>query len=181
MEIVLYEAGSGGDMISATIDNRGYEFNGTRYLILSPEHIDRHRLRLSYFVKSMTDEDRDQHIIDISKQYKAVASHLFEYHISRKHDCLFIDNSELEMNAWRLQRVTSLFDMSEWGIYSSEEHVKVNSALTLERAKHFPRQIKLRDVLEGRLIKRLEEFGHTDLNEKLYFDWLQDILTMHPL
>ena len=52
---------------------------------------------------------------------------------------------------------------------------KMNSALN-----HFPKTIKLRDILEGRMIPKLQQYVDTELNEKMYFDWLISIVENNP-
>lgn len=166
-------------MISATIDNSNYQFDGSIFYPVN--NVERMHLRVTHFVSTMTDTDRDEYIEAVSKKYKSIPSHLFNYHISRKHDCLLIDSSEFDMNMWRLKRMASLYESARQKHSLDIEYVNDNCAVMREIATHFPRQITLRDVLEGNLIKRLIELGHTDLNESLYYDWLEQILIKNPL
>jgi len=179
MDIVLYNHVSAGDMVSAVIDSTDYVFINTRFF--PPVQ----RSLLKYF--KLTYEQQDDYIKEMATMYKSCASHSVDYHILRQHDCIFVDIAEDAMIKWCMDRFQRLHGEKAVLVHGEpnfvppsklEERLWYSGNLGL---KHFNRTIKLRDILEGNMIPKLQQYVHTELDEKLYLTWLESIIKLNPL
>jgi hypothetical protein len=178
IDIVVYVPGSCGEMITAVIDDTGYSYNG---LLCNLIEYERSKLKNPEWDKILTDEDRDNVIQELSLKYKSLTSHKFQYHVDRQHDVIFIDASEDNLIEWSNNRLYQLYGNALW--INPDKQINLARAhkaheLMLSSAK---RIIKLRDILEGRLIDVLKQYVSTPLNEDLYYRWQENILKRFPL
>ena len=171
--IILYQGGSGGDMLSAIIDNRDYYFDGNLFRL---HNFDRIKLRNRKYVKGMTDIDRDMYIQETT--YKSLASHQLNYHIDRKHRYIHIDCSDPMMAKWIINRFHKLYDGEDW-----YQRTQPDSILNWAKraSEHAYLNIDLRDILNGKLIEILKPHVDTPLNSVLYESWLAAILNKNPI
>ena len=165
-------------MITAVIDDTGYSYNG---VFCNLTEYERSKLKNPEWDNLLTDEDRDQIIQELSLKYKSLTSHKFRYHSSRKHDVIFVDASEPHLMEWANDRLYQIYEKAKW--LNPDKQLVLSRAYTahelmLPVAK---RTIKLRDVLEGRLINVLKQYVSTPLNEDLYYRWQENILKRFPL
>lgn len=162
-------------MISAVIDSTGYTFEGDRF----KPPLNKDMLKKP----NLTDAEYDQHMKSMALQYKSIPSHAIEYHIRKQHDCILVDITEPSMIDWCVDRRYRLYGEPQWLTPDRRSPEfqkdflikKMNSALN-----HFPKTIKLRDILEGRMIPKLQQYVDIELNEKIYFDWLISIAENNP-
>lgn len=166
VEIILYNGGAAGDMVAAVIDPREYIFEGDHLAATTVDRIKlRHRIQLT-----MTDEERDIYIA--TTPYYSLACHLADYLVSRKHDFILIDSSDREYAKWASNRLFKI-----WGgkfPWFQEPHEPESHEILYNRASPFTnRVITLKDILEGNLIKRLENLTDKKLHGDIYKKWLE--------
>ena len=180
IDIVAYTGGSCGEMVTAVIDPTGYHFNG-RYLELLK--YDRSKLKNREWDFSLSNIDRDNVINELALKYKSLPSHKIDYHVLRKHDVIFIDSTEPGIDEWVFNRLHDIHGKNEWLNLEKDKEVffnnlQENQQVMLSIAK---RVIKLRDILEGKLIDVLKTYVSTPLNESLYYTWLEQTIKHYPL
>jgi len=170
MEIILYAAGAAGDLVTATIDPRGYILNGN-HLIIDPitKTYERIILRNKKALSSLTDEDRDNYLKNCP--WNALASHAYEYHVRKKHNFILIDSSDIEYSKWAANRYNSIYPGK------TNNNLPMSYHYHIERfnvAKDFTdRIITLKDIIQGNLISRLENLTGNKFSDFLYKKWLE--------
>lgn len=182
IDIVAYTGGSCGEMVTAVIDPTGYHFNG-RYLELLK--YDRSKLKNREWDFSLSNIDRDNAINELALKYRSLPSHKLDYHAFRKHDVIFIDATQPGMEEWVFNRINDIHSgkHKQWLNLEKDKESYINNfypsqQFLLPIAK---RIIKLRDILEGKLIDVLKTYVATPLNEALYYTWLDQTLKHYPL
>jgi len=162
MELILYAGGAAGDLVAATIDPTDYKLEGHYLQAITVERI---KLR-NKIHKTMTDEDRDEYIA--KSPYHSLASHRYEYHIDRKHNFILVDSSDPEYAKWATDRFNQIWDgIVPWKM------VYQHHPESFQLAKPYTdRIITLKDILEGRMIDRLETMTDKKLHVELYKKWL---------
>lgn len=165
-------------MVTAVIDDTGYSYNGVFCNLIEYE---RSKLKNPEWDKLLTDEDRDNVIQELSLKYKSLTSHKFQYHADRKHDVIFIDTTEPGMTEWANERLYKIYGNAKW--INPDKQLVLNRAYKAQETllPVATRVIKLRDILEGRLIDVLKQYVSTPLNEDLYYRWQENILKRFPL
>lgn len=172
MHFVVYPPGSCGNMVSAVIDSQGV-IGGYRHVTFIPDKL---RLLKQQDRDSMTDSDRDEYVKDIETKYLAVPSHSFEYHVKRKHDFIFLLPNSIETIQWSINRIKDILpDRNEYLTLSF-----VNNIINCCKP-HSSKIILVEDIVQGKLIEKLQEFISTPLNEKFYYDWLSRIKKVYPI
>jgi hypothetical protein len=92
---------------------------------------------------------------------------------------IIIDDTDDEYNRWGMDRCYKIMP---------KHHPPPNEEEILERRKRIDlaktyknsKVISLKDILEGRLITKLQEFIDTPLNTEIYDYWLSTIVTKTP-
>jgi hypothetical protein len=171
MDIIVYPPGAGGNLVSAVIDNRYYYYDGIHF------HTFRKKLRTLDDTETMTDEERDSYILEMSSKYLSVPSHIIDYHINRKHDFILIAPvTDVEIN-WCINRFIKIHPILKNLVENSEDGYKV----FVENGKqHTDKIITVEEIYSGKLIDRLKEYVTTPLNEQLYHTWLESEINKKP-
>lgn len=165
MDIILYTLGTCGNMVTAVIDNTGYRFDGRHY----ESFAERIKLRNRFYQNTMTDNDRDNYIIEMSKKYKSLASHQYQYHIDRGHSYILVMPSTEEEIQWSINRFKTIHPNSPMDVKTA--HNYYNEFITKSK-QHTNKIITLTDIWSGNLLERLKEYVSTPLNEEVYHQWL---------
>lgn len=165
MDIILYTPGTCGNMVTAVIDNNGYNFDGKHYECFN----ERKKLRNTFYQRTMTDEDRDNYIIEIAKKYKSLASHQYNYHIDRGHQYILVIPSTDEEIQWSIHRFNNIHPHIAMNVTNAPNYY--NNFIN-EAKQHTNKIITLTDIWSGNLLNRLKEYISTPLDEEVYYQWL---------
>jgi len=170
MNIIVYPPGSGGNLVSAVIDNTNYRYTGVHF------ETNRNRLRTRSYMELMSDQDRDNYISKLSLIALSLPSHTLEYHIDRKHDFILIAPiTDIEIN-WCIERFSK--------IHTENAHLVTNIEgyrdFVQKGLAHTTKVISVEDIYSGRLLERLKEYITTPLNEQLYCTWLESDTNKKP-
>lgn len=177
IDIILYSPGACGEMVAAVIDPAGYYFNGNFF---ENKNIQRNILKYDWAYQ-LTNTDRYKLIKELSIKYKSIPSHHFNYHVSRRHDIILIDNSETNILNWTIDRIYKIHGNKPWIEPDKEKSLLKYKNLLETSIPKANRIIKLRDILEGRLIEVLQPYVSTSLHEDVYYSWLKQTLEKYPL
>jgi hypothetical protein len=192
MFFILYNSGSGGNMVSAVIDSADYK--------VSPIEVHptikslRGQLKISVLKYHKNNENCNKLFFDgytktpflkkLEQTYKSVTTEhdvAWLRHVANNVDLqtIVIDDTDDEYNKWGMDRCYKILPnyhppISEQQLVDRKE--RINFAKTYKNSK----VISLKDILEGRLITRLQEFIDTPLNTEIYDYWLSTIIPKTP-
>ena len=192
MFFILYNSGAGGNMVSAVIDSTDYK--ASKVEIHPTENSLRQHLKLRIIENKKTKKNSKDLFFDgntktlflkqLEQKYMSVTT---EHDVSgiRHHIDMFdlqtivIDDTDIEYNKWGMDRGYKILpdhhpSINEQELIDREE--RINLAKTYKNSK----VISLKDILEGRLIIRLQQFIDTPLNTKIYNYWLSTIISKTP-
>jgi hypothetical protein len=193
MFFILYNSGAGGDMVSAVIDSTDYK---TSKIDVHPT-LDslRQQLKISiieYHKTTNTDcgkllfegSTKTPLLTQVEQKYLAITTG-HDVSCLRNHINMFdlqtivIDDTDDEYNKWGMDRCYKI--MPKYHPPPNEEELsqrkkRINFAKTYKNSK----VISLKDIIEGRLITRLQEFIDTPLNTEIYDYWISTILPKTP-
>jgi hypothetical protein len=175
MHIILYQGGGCGNMVSAVIDSTGSLFLSTGHIVFDSK---RRTLQQSFYVNQLTDEDRDR-IIENST-FKSIHSHLFDYHITRKHDFIFINCDDSKYINWVCDRFNHIHEVRNKNQSDAKITPEYIKEVTAKVIPHTNKIIPISDILEGRLIDTLSKYVDTTLDVDLYNKWLDLINLKFP-
>ena len=101
--VVSFMSGSGGNMVAAVIDNRGYSFTGWDYVL--QENDPRIKWRHGCVEWKLQERDGDIPVMDaafaeIRQTYHSLCSHIMWYHLRYRHNHVFIDCSSSFAANW---------------------------------------------------------------------------------
>jgi len=166
MQVILYQPGAYGDLVTSIIDST--DFSLTPYRIIPNAN------RTTYVGKT-TFAELDTLYIEYSKKYIAISNHLFSYNINRGHDFILIDSladSDFEHCHARVTRLVPEYHNESLEIRRQKLLPLINKAK--ERTDKI---IQLRDILDGNLISVLRQWISTPLNEDIYAQFLSTKFT----
>ena len=189
MFFVLYNSGTGGDMVSAVIDPTDYIVTdidvrasaGSERANFKKSIIDLKQLGKNSSSILFDQYGKTDYLKNIEKKYLAVTtSHDFIF-IEHEHandiDIIIIDDSDPKYNKWGMERCSMILP----------EHHSATSDILDDRIKrvndakkYTDKIIPFSDILEGRLISVLEQWVDTPLNTEIYNYWLANIMTKGP-
>jgi len=193
MFFILYNSGAGGDMVSAVIDKTNYQ--RTPIDIRSTTGSLRHQLKMSiieYHKNNNTacnklffeGNTKTPLLTQVEQKYLAITTEhdvsCLRYHIDIFDlQTIVIDDTDDEYNKWGMDRCYKI--MPKYHPPPNEEELsqrkrRINLAKTYKNSK----VISLKDILEGRLITKLQEFIDTPLNTEIYDYWLSTIIPKTP-
>ena len=192
MFFILYNSGAGGNMVSAVIDSTDYKVWG-REIFPTAKSL---RLHLKFKIietkktkKNSKDlffdgNNKTSFLKELEQTYMSVTT---EHDVSgiRHHVDMFdlqtivIDDTDNEYNKWGMNRGYKILpdhhpSINEQELIDREE--RINLAKTYKNSK----VISLKDILEGKLIIRLQEFIDKPLNTEIYNYWLSTIVPKTP-
>jgi hypothetical protein len=192
MFFILYNSGAGGNLVSAVIDSTDYIASAIE---INPTHNSlRQHLKVKIIENKKTKKNSKNLFFDgnnktsflkeLEQTYMSVTT---EHDVSgiRHHVDMFdlqtivIDDTDDEYNKWGMNRCYTILPKyhpmpNEQELIDREE--RINLAKTYKNSK----VISLKDILEGRLITKLQEFIDTPLNTEIYNYWLSTILPKTP-
>jgi len=172
MELILFEAGAAGDLVAATIDPYDYTLYNNRIMPLIDQVTKRYeRIKLRTRAKDiLTDDELDLYIKNV--KYKSLASHAFDYHIRKKHKFILIDSSEERYAKWATNKYNQLSPKKTRTGNYLQYHAHINCYEKLKN--HTNRFLKLKDILNGNMLFKLEILTGQKYSDKFYKKWLEN-------
>ena len=192
MFFILHNSGTGGNLVSAVIDSTDYKASAVE--IHPTANSLRQHLKFRIIENKKTKKNNKDLFFDgnnknpflkeLEQTYMSVTT---EHDVSgiRHHVDMFdlqtivIDDTDDEYNIWGMDRGYKILpnyhpSINEQDLIDRKE--RINLAKTYKNSK----VISLKDILEGRLIIRLQEFIDTPLNTEIYNYWLSTIVPKTP-
>jgi hypothetical protein len=184
---ILYNPGAGGDMVSAVIDSTDYVC--TKTYVRPAENSLRQEFKLK-IIKNYSSQginilynnfNKTEYMKEIEKKYIAATfSHDFSIQLQHITDTILIDDSEYKYAKWCMERCHIIHPKFHPAF--SEEEIKVRTH-RVNHVKKYGNNIKIipfKDVIEGRLIEKLQQWIDTPLNAEIYNHWLNIIIATLP-
>lgn len=171
MIIVSFAGGLAGDLVSAVIDS-------TDCFLLPNGKVNMftYRKKLKQGA-TLTEEYKDEFVSTVSTIYQSIPSHDWEYHLQKKHTTLSIDVKDPELYKFAAKRFISLNQPGLvnklFGINSIEEFVPILTDITKKHIAISSHVIYFDDIINGKLIEKLELITSTELNTEFYNEWLK--------
>jgi len=182
---ILYNPGAGGDMIAAVIDSKDHfitDFDvqctpGTLRYQLKQDLITNHGARnLLYYGFEKT-----EYFKELEQNYLAItASHNFAEELHYITDTILIDDSEYKYAKWCMERCHTILPRFHPPFSDEEVKNRIRAVNTAKKYGKINKVIPFKDVLEGRLIEKLQQWIDTPLNTEIYNHWLTTIISTLP-
>lgn len=169
--VVSFMSGSGGNMVAAVIDNRGYSFTGWDYVL--QENDPRIKWRHGCVEWKLQERDGDIPVMDaafaeIRQTYHSLCSHIMWYHLRYRHNHVFIDCSSSFAANWCKARLIKHNYLMDDPTTEPDYFMHMSGLI----APIVRKKVTLEDILDGKLITILRQWVHTPLNENVYTEWL---------
>jgi hypothetical protein len=193
MFFILYNSGAGGDMVTAVIDKTNYQLSpidirptaGSLRQQLKMSIIEYHKTNNTDCRKLLfKDNTKTSFLTQLEQKYLAITtghdiSCLRNYIDIFDLQTIVIDDTDDEYNKWGMNRCYKIFPKDHPPL-NEEELILRNKRIDLAKTYKNSKVISLKDILEGRLITRLQEFIDTPLNTEIYDYWLSTIIPQTP-
>jgi hypothetical protein len=173
MILILYTGGAAGNLVAAIIDSSQFVFNKWHFEFIDNSPLAKWKFGCPTW-QTTADKCQDLDIMDldfnsVSKNYKSLASHQHNFHITRKHEFILIDSSSLQSAQWCVDRFRKNTNLpSSHAVFELERKIKISKNLAL----HTNKIIKLEDIINGKLIEIMKQWTDLPLNDELYKMWL---------
>lgn len=190
---ILYNSGAGGDMVAAVIDSKDYILSdidvNVRPGSLRSElkfkllREDPQQPKLYHYVGKhilINESGKSEYMKKIEATYLAVTlSHDFDPELREIFDTILIDDSEYKYARWCMDRCHRILPATHPPVTEEELKLRIER---IQRAKNSNnvKVIDFKDVLEGRLIEKLQQWVKTPLNTEVYNHWLTNIVSRLP-
>ena len=171
LTIVCFMGGTCGDIVTAIIDETNTTIDIDGRILLPKE-----RILLKDPNNFSNNQEKDQLILELT--CKSIASHDYEYHLIRKHSIIYVGIFDMAVAVWAANRFKQLHP-DTWRQFNNqtvENHATryiehTNMVINNKKIK----VIDIKDVVTGKLINKLKEFGFDISNaaEILYSKWLK--------
>ena len=182
---ILYNSGAGGDMITAVIDSTDFgisdidvypTFKSLRYKLKQDLINNQGARNLLYYGFDKTD-----YFKELEQQYTAISfSHDFAEELQHLTDTILIDDSEYKYAKWCMERCHTILPQFHPPFNEAELKLRIHQVNMSKKYGKINKIIPLKDVLEGRLIEKLQQWIDTPLNTELYNRWLNEIIAPLP-
>lgn len=173
INIICYTGGTCGDLVAAIIDPTGCKFYQNA-VMHAPDRI---KLKKSHLFNN--NEEKDQYIDTVGKQYLSIPSHDIDYHIDRKHNFIGITVHDKKTAIWAANRFKKLHRPSVWeemcnacGAKTVDDYAQILIDYSYMVSNHTNRLIKLEDIINGNAIDSLIQLGIEKPSVNLYNNWL---------
>jgi hypothetical protein len=181
---ILSNPGAGGDMVTAVIDIKDHQLNdndvqcvhGTLRQKLKWDLINNKGANnLLYYGSKKT-----SYLEEIEKEYTAITcSHDFSIELQHVTDTILIDDSEYKYAKWCMQRCYIILPESHLPFNDDEVQHRIQKIKMVKKYGNINKIIPMKDILEGRLIEKLQQWISTPLNTEVYNHWLN--ISIAPL
>jgi len=184
---IIYNPGAGGDMVAAVIDSTDYVCAKTYIQLATPSL--RHEFKLK-IIKNYDRQGTDilynnfnktEYMKEIEKKYIAATfSHDFSIQLQYITDSILIDDSEYKYAKWCMERCHIITPKKHPPFDEMEVQYRINQVKKAKEYGKINKIIPFKDVLEGRLIEKLQQWIETPLNTEIYNHWLNIIIAPLP-
>jgi hypothetical protein len=179
LTIVCYTGGTCGDLITALIDSRDVWVDDKSV------RLPQIRQYLKKPHQFANDQEKDQYICSISKQYLSIPSHDFEYHKKNNHSIITIEVDTDSAALWAAKRFKQLHRDHVWqqmiatcGADSVQSYAQIMIDFSKMAVNCAQRSIKLTDIINGRALDVLESWPEITVAvdaKTIYNKWLQQV------
>lgn len=190
---ILYNPGAGGDMVAAVIDSKDYvlgnidigmkrkSLRSELRLKLIKEDPQHPKLYRTAGIGALIEgSGKSEFMKKIEENYLAVTlSHSFFPEIIEMFDTILIDDSEYKYAKWCMDRCHRI--LPETHPFPTEAEIQ-HRIERVQKVKdsHNVKVIDFKDIIEGRLIEKLQQWVKTPLNTEVYNHWLTNIVSRLP-
>lgn len=190
---ILYNPGAGGDMVAAVIDSKDYilgdiDINVRRGSLRSelkfklikedPEHAGLYHYAGKHVL--IDGSDKSEYMKKIEATYLAVTlSHDFNPELREIFDTILIDDSEYKYARWCMDRCHRILPATHPPVTEEELKLRIER-VQMTKDSNKVKVIDFKDVIEGRLIEKLQQWVKTPLNTEVYNHWLTNIVSRLP-
>lgn len=192
---ILYNPGAGGDMVAAVIDSKDYIVSNIdvnvrpnslreelKFKLIEkdpcPEQPDRFRFvgNKIFFDGS----NKSEFMKKIEQNYLAITvSHDFSPKLQSITDTILIDDSEYKYAKWCMERCHIILPNIHPPVNEEEIQRRISQVVIAKKYGKV-KVIAFQDILEGRLIEKLQQWIDTPLNTEVYNHWLNKIIAPLP-
>ena len=183
---ILYNPGAGGEMVAAVIDPKDHFINGQE--INHPPGTLRSKLKQDIIINDGTrgllyDKNfaKTDYLLELEKQYTAITSgHDFLEGLQYLTDTILIDTSEYKYAKWCIERCHLIQPKFHPPFTEEEARWRIQHINMAKKYGQINKIIHFKDILEGRLIEKLQQWIDTPLNTEVYNHWLNKIIAPLP-
>ena len=183
---ILYNPGSGGEMVAAVIDPKDHviteiEIHHTPKSLrsnLKQDLISNNGTRNLLYDKNYVKTD---YLIELEKEYIAITSgHDFHEGLQYLTDTILIDDSEYKYAKWCMERCHTIQPKYHPPFNEEAIQFRIHHTKAAKKYGQINKVIPMKDILEGRLIEKLQQWIDTPLNTEIYNHWLNKIIAPLP-
>lgn len=164
MYIICFTSGLAGDLVTATIDSKNALISNNGKVLLTHK-----RNTLKHTVLP----EPQSFLESIFKEYKSISSH---QHIISDYTTISIgvrDDKLYTIAAERFNKIYSSKSMPKpFGDIDTTALAKILKNMNNTMIANTDHLLYFDDIIEGKLIEKLQEFVPTELNQDLYNKWL---------
>jgi len=172
---VVYMGGTCGDLVTSVIDNQTNTLNTSKMNM----QVIRSLLKKPHIFRD--NEEKIQYINEVTTLYKSLPSHDVEFHKEQKHDFLGIAVETEELALWAAIRFKKLHRELVWEQickWHNINKVEDYATMLLNYSSGVIRPatnkiITLEEIVNGKLIESLHNYGINETDESLYKNWLK--------
>ena len=193
MIFILYNAGSGGDMVSAVIDSTDYQVTSTdvtatfrsERLAFKMNIINSHKklIRCSDLLVSKNKEtgvlEKSELFNRLQQQYKSLTTghdfSVLRYAELLESEIILIDDSIYKYTKWCMDRCT-IIGPQYHPVFSDKQYTERTARIKFAKTFSNVKVIDFKDIIEGRLISVLQQWIETPLNTDIYENWLTNVV-----
>jgi hypothetical protein len=172
IEIVCYNGGACGDLVTAMIDPQEAVVNNT--LRLAP---DRSLLKKTHLFAG--DQERNQYLVRASQHWNSIPSHDLEYHVRQAHDFIAITVEDWDTALWAATRFQQLHRPHVWqemvescGANNVKGYAQVMRDFSSLIKTKTQRIIQLERIVTGHAVEDLLQLVPA-VDANIYHTWLQ--------
>jgi hypothetical protein len=182
---ILYNPGAGGDMIAAVIDSKDHVVTdidvshvaGSLRSKLKQDLITNNGAKNLLFSNYM----KTDYLLELEKHYIAITSgHDFHEGLQYLTDTILIDTSEYKYAKWCIERCHFIHPRFHPPFTEEEARWRIQHVNMAKKYSQINKIIHFKDILEGRLIEKLQQWIDTPLNSEVYNHWLNTIIATLP-
>lgn len=174
IDIVCYNGGACGDIITAMIDPRGSTISNKVWLFS-----DRSLLKKTHLFPN--DDARDRYVTRMSHYWKSIPSHDLEYHVRKGHDFIGITVEDWDTALWAATRFKKLHRPQVWqemvkrcGVQDVPGYAQMMRDFSSLIKTKTQRIIQLERIVSGHVAEDLVALtGRTD--EGVYRSWMYQL------
>lgn len=173
-------------MVAAIIDPKDHVINdveinhveGSLLKKLKQDLITNHDSRGLLYDKSYAKTD---YLLELEKQYIAItSSHDFYEGLQYLTDTILIDDSEYKYAKWCMERCHIVLPKFHPPFNEEKLQQRIHLVKVAKKYGQINKIISMQDILEGRLIEKLQQWIDTPLNTEVYNHWLNKIIVPLP-